>query len=49
MLKHARDYQTLCDIFQWEVPTHYNIGVDICDKWAHQPDRLALILSLIHI
>ncbi len=43
MLKPAKDYQTLCDTFRWEVPVHYNIGVDICDKWAHQPDRLALI------
>ncbi len=43
MLKRARDYRTLCDTFRWEVPKHYNIGVDICDKWAHQPNRLALI------
>ena len=43
MLTLAKDYQTLCDTFQWEIPDHYNIGVDICDKWAHQPDRLALI------
>ena len=43
MLTPATDYQTLCDTFRWEIPDHYNIGVDICDKWAHQPDRLALI------
>ena len=43
MLKPVKDYQTLCDTFRWEVPDHYNIGVDICDKWAHQPDRLAMI------
>ena len=43
MLTPAKDYQTLCDTFQWEIPDQYNIGVDICDKWAHQPDRLALI------
>jgi len=43
MLKPAKDYRTLCDTFRWNVPDHYNIGVDICDKWAHQPDRLALI------
>ncbi len=43
MLTPATDYQTLCDTFRWEVPEYYNIGVDICDKWAHQPDRLALI------
>jgi len=43
MLTPATDYQTLCDTFRWEAPDYYNIGVDICDKWAHQPDRLALI------
>ena len=43
MLTPAKDYQTLCDTFRWEIPDHYNIGVDLCDKWAHQPDRLALI------
>jgi acetyl-CoA synthetase len=30
--------------FRWEIPARYNIGVDICDKWADQePDRIALI------
>ena len=43
MLKSGKDYRTLCDHFQWEVPEFYNIGVDICDKWANQTDRLALI------
>ena len=43
MLKQAKDYRTLCDTFRWDVPEFYNIGLDICDKWAHQPDRLALI------
>ena len=43
MLKPAKDYQTLCRQFRWEIPTHYNIGVDICDKWADRRDRLALL------
>ncbi|MDX2455247.1 AMP-binding protein, partial [Desulfosarcina sp.] len=43
MLKPAKDYRTLCETFRWEIPDHYNIGVDICDKWAGQRDRLALI------
>ena len=43
MLKPGKDYRTLCDNFQWEVPEFYNIGVDICDKWAGPGDRLALI------
>lgn len=31
------------DTFKWEIPEFYNIGIDICDKWAHQRSRLALI------
>jgi acetyl-CoA synthetase len=30
--------------FRWEIPARYNIGVDICDKWAdREPERIALI------
>jgi acetyl-CoA synthetase len=43
MLKPGNTYTEVYDSFRWEVPQHYNIGVDICDKWAGQPDRLALI------
>ena len=43
MLNRHNDYQSLYDTFRWTIPTHYNIGVDICDKWAHAPNRLALI------
>ena len=43
MLTPCKEYRQLCETFRWAVPTHYNIGVDICDKWAHQKDRLALI------
>ena len=43
MLKAASDYGSLYDGFRWEIPEFYNIGVDICDKWADDPDRLALI------
>jgi acetyl-CoA synthetase len=31
------------DAFRWEVPEFYNIGVDVCDRWAErEPGRLAL-------
>jgi acetyl-CoA synthetase len=43
MLKSGRTYREVYDSFQWEIPEFYNIGVDICDKWAHQRYRLALI------
>lgn len=43
MLKPGNSYEEVVAKFRWEIPQHYNIGVDICDKWARQPDRLALI------
>src|SRR5690606_21489288 len=27
----------------WNVPQYYNIGVDVCDKWADGTGRLAII------
>ncbi len=43
MLKPGRTYQEVYESFQWQIPEYYNIGVDICDKWADQRYRLALI------
>ncbi|MCP4625272.1 MAG: AMP-binding protein [bacterium] len=43
MLKSGRTYDEVYNAFQWDVPEFYNIGVDICDKWAGQRYRLALI------
>ena len=36
-------YDEVCRNFKWEVPEYYNIGVDVCDKWAGDKHRLALI------
>src|SRR6185295_1355997 len=44
MLPDIRDYDALCRQFRWQIPAHYNIGVDVCDKWAAaDPDRLAIL------
>lgn len=43
MLRPGKTYEEVYHAFQWEIPEFYNIGVDICDKWAPQCDRLALI------
>ncbi len=43
MLTPGNTYEDVVTQFRWEIPEHYNIGVDICDRWAAQPDRLALI------
>jgi acetyl-CoA synthetase len=37
-------YAEVCANFTWQIPERYNIGVDVCDKWAaREPDRTALI------
>ncbi len=43
MLPDATSYESLRDRFAWEIPEFYNIGVDVCDKWAaSRPDGLAV-------
>lgn len=39
----GRTYRELYGNFVWKIPVHYNIGVDVCDKWSRNPNRLALI------
>ena len=43
MLTRGKTYDQVCGSFFWDVPDLYNIGVDICDKWADEPHRTALI------
>jgi len=43
MLKQGKTYKDVYNAFQWQIPGFYNIGVDICDRWAAQGNRLALI------
>jgi acetyl-CoA synthetase len=43
MLKPGKTYEDVYNAFRWQIPEFYNIGVDICDKWADQGNRLALI------
>lgn len=46
MLPTAQTYESLLQTFHWTIPEYYNIGVDVCDKWAdREPDRVALILA----
>jgi len=39
----GKTYEEVYNNFEWEIPEYYNIGVDVCDKWAHEKYRLALI------
>jgi acetyl-CoA synthetase len=44
VLPGARDYETLFRSFRWRIPARYNIGFDVCDRWAaREPGRTALI------
>ncbi len=44
MLKEANNYTDLYENFSWEIPEYYNIGFDVCDKWAEKdPNRTAII------
>jgi acetyl-CoA synthetase len=43
VLPAARDYAALVGEFRWRIPARYNIGVDVCDRWAAaEPGRVAL-------
>ena len=49
MLPRVKDYDSLRRQFQWRVPSRYNIGVDVCDRWAEkEPDRLAILHTRPH-
>lgn len=43
MLPQLDSYEAICRRFEWDVPEFFNIGMDLCDKWANDPHRLALI------
>ena len=44
MIPDIRDYDRLIAAFRWTIPARYNIGVDVCDRWARaEPDRPAIL------
>src|SRR5256714_1609510 len=44
MLPNIHDYDALYREFRWPQLARYNVGVDVCDKWAAQdPNRLAIL------
>jgi acetyl-CoA synthetase len=43
MLSPQATYDEVYHEFCWRIPEFYNIGVDVCDKWADDKHRLALI------
>ncbi len=44
VLSRLANYDDVYRQFRWPVPARYNIGVDVCDRWAlSQPGRLAIL------
>ncbi|MEJ2728724.1 MAG: AMP-binding protein [Deltaproteobacteria bacterium] len=43
MVWQGNTYEEIYRNFRWELPEYFNIAVDICDKWADDKYRLALI------
>ena len=37
------NYESAHAAFEWDVPATFNFGTDVVDRWAEDPDRLALI------
>lgn len=44
MTARSQSYEELRREFRWQIPARFNIGEDICDKWAAS-ERTALILQ----
>jgi len=43
LIKRSATYREIYDAFRWEVPARFNIAVACCDRWAGDPQRVALI------
>ena len=43
VLPEGNTYEDVCARFQWSIPATFNIAVDICDRHADDPARLAMI------
>ncbi|KFB71537.1 MAG: Acetyl-coenzyme A synthetase [Candidatus Accumulibacter phosphatis] len=40
--RQASSYDALCRSFRWQLPERFNIGVDVCGRWAEDRSRFAL-------
>ena len=43
MLTRGETYDEGYNAFKWNIPERYNIANDVCDQWADDPGRIALI------
>ncbi|MBO6549220.1 MAG: acyl-CoA synthetase, partial [Rhizobiales bacterium] len=47
MLQETNNYKDLYENFSWEIPEFYNIGFDVCDKWAEKDPNKTAIISVL--
>ena len=43
VLPVGTSYEDVYARFRWQIPATFNIGVDVCDRHASDPTRLAMI------
>tara|TARA_Y100000590_G_scaffold83153_1_gene92656 strand:- start:5220 stop:6890 length:1671 start_codon:yes stop_codon:yes gene_type:complete len=43
LIKRGDTYDEVYNNFKWDVPDRYNIASDVCDRWADDPSRVALV------
>ena len=43
MLQRGSSYDEVYNAFKWNIPERYNIANDICDQWADDQNRIALV------
>ena len=43
MLKRGSTYEEVYNNFEWNIPEYYNIADDVCDRWAGDKGRIALV------
>ena len=47
MVMKKKPYENLIEEFNWEIPDYYNIGFDVCDKWALRTPKNPAIYELL--
>lgn len=43
LLERGSNYDEICENFSWNIPAKYNIATDVCDRWADDESRVALV------
>ena len=43
LIQRGQTYNEVYQSFKWNIPEIYNIADDVCDRWAADPARIALV------